>query len=151
MVKEFELILRVIDDDGSESSVSLGQICRGTVADTALLGLELAQSKQLLTRLQQELETVQFKSMSHARRCCACCGTMPSIKDYQNAKFRSLFSDVTLLVPRYVKCDCHGGGQRKSQRRWLSAELEWVQSELGNSPADTVLDREAALVQISRT
>ena len=130
MAKEFELILRVIDDDGSESSVSLGQICRGTVADTALLGLELAQSKQLLTRLQQELVTVQFKSMSHARRACACCGTMLSIKDYQNAKFRSLFGDVTLRVPRYVKCDCPGGGQRKAQRRWLSAELEWVQSEL---------------------
>jgi len=60
---------------------------------------------------------------------------MPSIKDYQRMRFRSLFGDVELRVPRYTKCGCTdaGTGQRKPQRRWVSAELECVQSELAAS------------------
>ena len=127
---EFELILKIGDKDGTVSSVSLGQICRSKVDDVALLGLELSESKQVLTRLQHEIVTTQFKSISHDRGPCACCATTPSIKDYQNARFRSLFGDVTLRVPRFSKCDCTDAGPRKPQRRWISAELECVQSEL---------------------
>jgi hypothetical protein len=85
---EFELILKMRDKDGTVSSVSLGQICRAKVDGVALLGLELSESKQVLTRLQREIVTTQFKSISHDRRPCACCATTPSIKDYQNARFR---------------------------------------------------------------
>ncbi len=127
---EFELILKIGDQDGTVSSVSLGQICRSKVDDVALLGLGLSESKQVLTRLQHEIVTTQFKSISLERQPCACCGKTPSIKDYQNARFRSLFGDVTLRVPRFSKCDCTDAGPRKSQRRWISAELECVQSEL---------------------
>jgi len=50
-------------------------------------------------------------------------------------RFRSLFGDVELRVPRYTKCGCPdaGAGQRNPQRRWVSAELECVQSELAAS------------------
>ena len=127
---EFELILKISNKDGTVSNVSLGQICSGKVDDVALLGLELSESKQVLTRLQHEIVTTQFNAISVERQPCACCGKIPSIKDYQNALFRSLFGDVTLRVPRFAKCGCTDAGPRKSQRRWISAELEWVQSEL---------------------
>ena len=132
---EFELVLKIGGEDGTLTEVSLGEVCRGKVDDVALLGLGLSESKQLLTRLQHEIVTTQFDSIAHERRPCACCDVMPSIKDYQRMRFRSLFGDVELRVPRYTKCGCTdaAGGQRKPQRRWVSAELECVQSELAAS------------------
>jgi hypothetical protein len=131
----FELILKIGGEDGKATQVSLGEFCRGKVDDVALLGLGLSESNQVLTRLQREIVTTQFESIAHERRPCACCGVMPSIKDYQRMRFRSLFGDVELRVPRYTKCGCTdaGTGQRKPQRRWVSAELECVQSELAAS------------------
>ena len=73
---EFELILKIGDKDGAVSSVSLGQICRSKVDDVALLGLELSESKQVLRRLQHEIVTTQFKSISHDRGPCACCAAV---------------------------------------------------------------------------
>ena len=131
----FELILKIGGEDGTATQVSLGELCCGKVDDVALLGLGLSESKEMLTRLQREIVMTQFESMEHERRPCACCGAMPSIKDYQRIRFRSLFGDVELRVPRYTKCGCTdaGSGQRKPQRRWVSAELECVQSELAAS------------------
>jgi hypothetical protein len=131
----FELILRVKDEDDVQTDVSLGELCQGEVSDVALLGLSLSESKRVLTRVQSEIVTRQFESMVHERRACACCLATPSIKDYQPIRFRSLFGDVDLRVPRYAKCGCAaaGTGPRTPQRRWISAELECVQSELAAS------------------
>ena len=52
-----------------------------------------------IDRLQHEIVTTQFESIVHERRPCARCGVMPSIKDYQPMRFRSLFDDVELRVP----------------------------------------------------
>jgi len=122
---EFELILKIGGEDGTATQVSLGEFCRGKIDDVALLGLGLSESKEVLTRLQREIVTTQFKSIDHERRPCACCGAMPSIKDYQRMRFRSLFGDVELRVPRYTKCGCThaGSGQRKPQRRWIQGQI----------------------------
>jgi hypothetical protein len=50
-------------------------------------------------------------------------------------RFRSLFGDINLRVRRYAKCGraAAGAGHRAPQRRWVSAELECVQSELAAS------------------
>ncbi len=129
---EFQLMLQMSGEDGVARQVSLGDIRRGEVDDVALLGLELSEGKQLLSRLQHEIVTKQFESMTRKRQACACCGAPQSIKDYQPARFRSLFGDVELRVPRHVKCGCADArvGQRAPRRRWVSAELECVQSEL---------------------
>jgi hypothetical protein len=101
---EFELVLKIGDEDGTATEVSLGEICGGKVDDVALLGLGLSESKQVLTRLQHEIVTTQFESIAHERRPCACCAVMLSIKDYHQMRFRSLFGDIELRVPRYTKC-----------------------------------------------
>jgi hypothetical protein len=113
----------------------LGKSVAARLTMWRLLGLGLSESKQLLTRLQHEIVTTQFDSIAHERRPCACCDAIPSIKDYHRMRFRSLFGDVELRVPRYTRCGSTeaGGGQRKPQRRWVSAELECVQSELAAS------------------
>ena len=131
----FELILKVSGDDGALRQVSLGEICRTEIHDVALLGLGLSESKLVLARLQREIVTRQFESTTRERRPCVCCGATPSIKDYQRVRFRSLFGDVDLHAARYVKCACaaSGAGQHAPRRRWVSAELECVQSELAAS------------------
>ena len=129
---KFELMLKTIGNDGVTAQVSLGDIRRGEVDDVALLGLELCESKRLLSSLQHEIVTKQVEAMTCKRQSCACCGATLTIKDYQPARFRSLFGDVELRVPRHVKCGCADArsGQPAPRRRWVSAELECVQSEL---------------------
>ena len=131
----FEVILKMSNEDGTARQLSLGEVGRHEIHDAALLGLGLSESKELLTRLQHAVVTTQFVSMERGRRPCDHCGVTPSIKDYQPARFRSLFGDVELRVPRYTKCGCTGAGpeQPVPRRRWVSAELECVQSELAAS------------------
>jgi hypothetical protein len=126
-------MLTVSGENGAQSNISLGQIRRTEVQDMAMLGLGLSEGKELLAKLQREIVTRQFEATTRDRRQCRQCGLRPSIKDYHGARFRSLFGDVELRVPRYAKCGCARGGQadgHPSRRRWISAELECVQSEL---------------------
>jgi hypothetical protein len=134
---EFELILAVRSEDGATSEVSLAHISRAGDAEVAMLGLRLSEGHQVVVRLQHEIVTREFAATSQQGRHCAQCGVVRAIKDYHGAKFRSLFGDVDLRVPRYVKCGCAAppqgdapAGTGSLRQRWISAELECVQSEL---------------------
>jgi len=134
---EFELILVVRGDDGATSEVSLAHISRTGDAEVAMLGLRLSEGKQIVARLQHEIVMREFAATTQRDRHCVKCGVARPIKDYHGARFRSLFGDVDLRVPRYVKCECaqlpQGAAPADSQpcrQRWISAELECVQSEL---------------------
>lgn len=134
---DFELSLAVKGEDGTTSNVSLAQFSRAGDAEVAMLGLSLSEAKQVLARLQIEAVTREFAATTKQGRLCAQCGVARSIKDYHDVRFRSLLGDVALRVPRYVKCDCTQSPQgdasaegRTARQRWISAELECVQSEL---------------------
>jgi hypothetical protein len=101
---EFELMLAVRDENGAVSNISLGKIRQAAGNDIATLGLGLPEGKQLLARLQHEIVTRQFEATARNRQPCTQCGLTPSIKDYHGARFRTLFGDVELRVPRYTKC-----------------------------------------------
>src|SRR6202140_3269027 len=133
---KFDLILAVDDGDGHVTNISLGQVARPEVSDMATLGLSLAESKQLLAQLQHEVVVRQFEATTQQRRHCEHCGTKRAIKDFHGARFRSLFGDVDLRVPRLRKCQCavdspvQGSGNATLRQRWIAPELECVQSEL---------------------
>lgn len=133
---KFDLILAVDDGDGHVTNLSLGQVARPEVSDMATLGLSLAESKQLLAQLQHEVVVRQFEATTQQRRHCEHCGTKRAIKDFHGARFRSLFGDVELRVPRLRKCQCavdspvQGSGNATLRQRWIAPELECVQSEL---------------------
>jgi hypothetical protein len=114
----FELFLAVADEQGEQSQVSLGHLERGEVEDVVLLGLKLSEGKQLMERLQHEIVTRQVEAMR--RPPCTGCGASTCIKDYHGARFRSLFGDVELRVPRYAKCECaiSAADGRQARRRW---------------------------------
>jgi len=65
----------------------------------------------------------------------------PSIKDYQPARFRSLFGDVELRVPRYTKCGCTGVEPSKlylvgvgSRPSWSVCKASWRPACHTNTP-----------------
>ena len=103
---EFELILVVRGDDGATSEVSLAHISRAGDAEVAMLGLKLSEGKQVVARLQHEMVMREFSATTQQGRHCAQCGVARPIKNYHGARYRSLFGDVDLRVPRYVKCGC---------------------------------------------
>src|SRR6202049_4073024 len=133
---KFDLILAVDDGDGHVTNLALGQVARPEVSDMATLGLSLAESKQLLAQLQHEVVVRQFEATTQQRRNCEHCGTKRAIKDFHGARFRSLFGDVDLRVPRLRKCQCavdspvQGSANATLRQRWIAPELECVQSEL---------------------
>ena len=133
---KFELILAVDSGDGEITNVPLAQMTRPDVSELATLGLSLCESKQLLAQLQHEIVTRQFEATTQQRRHCGQCGTKRAIKDFHGARFRSLFGDVELRVPRLRKCQCaldspvQGSGNATLRQRWIAPELECVQSEL---------------------
>jgi hypothetical protein len=133
---KFELILAVDSGDGQITNVPLAQMTRPDVSELATLGLSLSESKQLLAQLQREIVTRQFEATTHQRRHCGQCGTKRAIKDFHGARFRSLFGDVELRVPRLRKCQCavdspvQGSANATLRQRWIAPELECVQSEL---------------------
>lgn len=96
------------------------------------LGLGLADAKALLTRLQAQIVTRQVQLMSTSKRRCDGCGLYRALKDYHDVHYRSLFGSVVVKVPRWRRCECRcstAPGERRA-RRWISAELEYVQSRL---------------------
>src|SRR5882757_7046265 len=106
---KFELILAVDSGDGQIINVPLAQMTRPDVSELATLGLSLSESKQLLAQLQREIVTRQFEATTQQRRHCGQCGTKRAIKDFHGARFRSLFGDVELRVPRLAQMPMRPG------------------------------------------
>jgi len=94
------------------------------------LGLSLANGKAALVRLQAEIVKRQVELMSTSQRRCDGCGLNRAIKDFHDVHYRSLFGRVVVRVPRWRRCACTARAEIAVRRRWISAELEYVQSRL---------------------
>ena len=94
------------------------------------LGLSLANGKAALVRLQAEIVKRQVELMSTSQRRCDGCGLNRAIKDFHDVHYRSLFGRVVVRVPRWQRCACTARAEIAVRRRWISAELEYVQSRL---------------------
>jgi hypothetical protein len=102
-------VLRLVETgvDGSSRSVDVMAIdCLGDLGDIAALGLTLAQGKQLVALVQQEIVT----SRDHAARrpICRSCGAACQVKDYRPHQIATLFGQVTLRLPRFRCANCGG-------------------------------------------
>ncbi|WP_213957568.1 hypothetical protein [Variovorax sp. dw_954] len=119
-----------ISDGSGNSELSLLTLDVDAQPSIETSGLGLADSKSLLARLQDQIVTRQVQSLSAAERRCEVCGSNRSIKDYHDVQYRSLFGSVAVKVPRWRKCECTAATRQRRSRRWISAELEYVQSRL---------------------
>src|SRR5215468_11610687 len=70
------------------------------------LGLTLAESKQLLSTLQQHLLQQQVNTFLDTCSDCPDCGTPLHLKAHSRRSFRTLFGTFTFSSPRLEHCDC---------------------------------------------
>jgi hypothetical protein len=74
--------------------------------DVAHLGLNLAEAKQLLAKLQQEIVAAQAKTHAVVRPDCPCGSGVRHMKDYREHAVATLFGRVTVRLPRFRCAAC---------------------------------------------
>ena len=72
------------------------------------LGLSLAESKQLLSTIQQHLLQQQVTTFLDTHSTCPDCGTPLKLKAHGSRSFRTLFGTCKFSSPRLERCDCKG-------------------------------------------
>ena len=86
-----------------------------------------------MTRLQIEIVEQQITRLSNRQCPCPHCGQARKLKDFHEIHYLSLFGEIGRLVQRWRACafttECAMAKDGKRQR-WVSAELEFVQSQL---------------------
>jgi len=128
-----DLHLDITDDSGLCQSISVGTTDIAAAPSIATLGLSLADGKAFLSQLQTQVVSAQIAAINAQHRLCPVCQSQRSIKDYHQVNFRSLFGQVCARVPRFnpPSCQCPSEVEVPHKRqRWISAELEFVQSQL---------------------
>jgi len=93
--------------EGEERSTDVLRIARSDdLTDLASLGLTLAESKQLLAGVQQEIVAAQARVHAAHRPECRNCGTPYRMKDYRRHGIATLFGQVTVRLPRFRCAGC---------------------------------------------
>src|SRR3954469_12727676 len=104
-------VLRLVETgvEGSSRSVDVLVIDpSGDLDDIAALGLTLAQGKQLVALVQQEIVAVQSRDHAARRPPCRSCGAACQVKDYRPHQIATVFGQVTLRLPRFRCAGCGG-------------------------------------------
>src|SRR3954464_14203914 len=104
-------VLRLMETgvEGSSRSVDVMAIDRpGDLGDIADLGLTLAQGKQLVALVQQEIVAAQSRDHAAQRPMCRSCGAACQVKDYRPHQIATVFGLVVLRLPRFRCAGCGG-------------------------------------------
>jgi len=118
---------------GAERSTEVMRIARSDdLTDLATLGLSLAEGKQLLAGVQQELVAAQARRHAARRPACRSCSTTCRVKDYRQHAIATLFGQVAVRLPRYC---CVGCGVTEAGLGWPShirstPELDRLRAQL---------------------
>lgn len=102
---QFRIEVVTIADDGTEQHQELATLARNE-AKLETIGLTLAESKQVLQQLQQEIVEQQVEAFLEQARTCPHCGKKRHLKQSEPAPFRTLFGVVTVSNPRWRQCNC---------------------------------------------
>ena len=101
-----KLQLVLCSDDGHEETVTDIVSWKKDSHRIEHLGLTLAESKQLLKRIQKKLLQQQIQRYLETHSQCLDCGAPLKAKNYTNRSFRTLFGTVKLPSPRLLHCTC---------------------------------------------
>ena len=113
-----EWILKLAAVRGKGPSVVIMEISKpDDLSDIASLGLNLAESKQLLARVQDEISTAQASKHAVRRPVCPCREEVCRVKDYRDHSVATLFGQVTVRLPRF---QCAACGRTETGLTWPS-------------------------------
>src|SRR5215467_13669579 len=93
------------DDEGTDTRHDVAVLERDCQR-LEQLGLTLAEAKQLLTQLQQQVVAHQASLFVTTRSHCAACGTPLVRKEEATRLLRTLFGTMLLISPRLYHCRC---------------------------------------------
>jgi hypothetical protein len=102
-------ILRLVktDAEGDGPSTDVMEIDKpDDLRDVAHLGLSLAEAKQLLANLQQEIVAAQARTHAVHRPDCPCGSGVRHVKDYREHAIATLFGQVMVRLPRFRCTAC---------------------------------------------
>lgn len=103
-----EIKVKITGPDGTAHTEKIATLAKG--ADTiGEIGLSIAESKDLLLKLQQEIVSAQCVAYNTTRSCCPCCGRRLRCKARDQIRYRTVFGDVTVPSPRFYRCQCYDG------------------------------------------
>jgi hypothetical protein len=130
---EWMLRLAGTEIDGQSRSVDVMEISRPDgLGDLANLGLTLAEAKQLVERVQQNVVAAQADNHAMFRPNCQSCGRTCHVKDWRPHRIATLFGEVRVRLARFL---CAGCGWSETGVSWPShfrstPELEQLQARL---------------------
>ena len=71
-----------------------------------LIELSLAESRQLLKTLQQQIVELQASQYIQSQKRCPFCEKKRRLKEHRNLYYRTVFGIVSLSSPRLYYCHC---------------------------------------------
>src|SRR5712691_11370184 len=103
---KFTVQLVASTDDGQEEAVLEVAVLEKEYQRVEHLGLTLAEAKQLLTQLQQQVVECQAAAFLVPCLQCPACGNSLQVKEQTTRSLRTLFGTVILPSPRLSHCRC---------------------------------------------
>ncbi len=105
---DIEIEVKITGPDGMAHTEKIAIFSKGaeTIGE---IGLSIAECKDLLLQLQQEIVSAQCVAYRAKRSCCPCCGRKLRCKGRRHIRYRTVFGDVTVPSPRFYHCECHDG------------------------------------------
>jgi hypothetical protein len=115
---EWTLRLVGTEMDGQSRSFDVMEIGRPDgLSDIANLGLTLAEAKQLLGQVQQEVVAAQTRHHAMFRPDCQSCGGRCHMKGWRRHRLATLFGEARVERPRVVRA---GRGCGETEGSWPS-------------------------------
>ena len=101
---EFTITINWRREDGSIATTQLGTLGGGAFRSAEDVGLQLADSKRILGRLQEIVITEQLQRYCEAVRPCPRCHRRRHLKDYRHRRFDTVFGRLAVRAPRFDGC-----------------------------------------------
>ena len=108
---EFTITVNWRRKDGSIATTQLGTLDRGACRSAEDVGLQLADAKPILGRLQEIVVSEQLQRYCEAVRPCPRCHRRRHLKDYRCRRFDTVFGRLDVRAPRFDGCR-HCGERR---------------------------------------
>src|SRR5580704_9888936 len=115
---EFTITVNWRREDGTIATTLLATVARGACRSAEDVGLQLADAKPILGRLQEIVVSEQLQRYCEAVRPCPRCHHRRHLKDYRQRRYDTVFGRLAMGAPRFDGC------RHCDERRITSPVLE---------------------------
>jgi hypothetical protein len=103
---KWRVVLELVGADGTVGIHEVSGCATAAEYAPRMIGLTLAEGKQMLAAVQGHLVRAQTEDHCRRRRRCQRCGAQRPLKDQRSRRLVSLFGTVEVRAPRFTPCRC---------------------------------------------